>query len=50
MLKMWTVNHTSGNGITRVLVPFKQDPQVIRRHVKVCKALYWSVGLEKFSR
>ena len=50
MLKMWTADHTSGSDITRVFVTVKQDPQVIHRHVKVCKALYWSVGLEEFSR
>lgn len=50
MFKMWTADHTSGDGISRVFVTFQQDPQVIHRHVKVCKALSWSVGLEKFSR
>ena len=49
MLKIWSADHTSSNGITWIPVTFQQDPLVIHRYVKVFKALYWSVGLEKFS-
>ena len=50
MLKIWSADHSSSNGITWILVTFQQDPLVIHRYVKVFKAPYWSVGLEKFSR
>lgn len=32
-----------------MLITFKQGPQVTYEHIKVCKAVYQSLGLETFS-